>query len=273
MTVYRPELCRSQLPLVVASVALLWVLLLSGPAPANETNPELLESLEYLHGALGRAESIADTNQIAAALIDLGHVHRALGHYDQANASYQRSIVLAMELSDDLKLARSLVGQGVIHRLEGRPEKAVAFLEHAYNIIQPEQALLPARDCLLELSNAYEDLGDHRRALESYKLYKATNDSVFSADGLQKVAELRTRYELEHQKHEIAIREHEEALGKLNREQGVLVGSILIGVLVIVGLSLFLAVKHGREKTRTKQLINRTNEKLELQKTELEATL
>jgi len=269
---FRPELSQRQITSILAMSVILSAFFCTDFSQADESPSEPMESLEHLNDMLGNTESMADTNQIATALLDLGHAHRARGQYDQAHACYQRSIELAVLRGDDQQRARCLVSLGSIHRLEARPEKAVAFLEHAHNIMQTVPALVPARDCLLELAQAYEDLGDHQQALESYKLYKTASDRIITAEGREKVAELQARHELERHEHETALRKPREALNQLGRERDELVRSVLNGALIVIGSGLFLIIRRGRENARINQLLRQANEQLELQKTEFAAT-
>lgn len=103
----------------------------------------------------------------AAALNNLGEVHRAEGEYDRALHYYRQSVALNERLEYKQGLAANLANIGATHLAQGRPDEALAWLERGYRTaFQAEDRLaLPA--ILTTLSQAYAAAGRMQEALES----------------------------------------------------------------------------------------------------------
>ena len=138
---------------------------------------DVLNSLGWVHRHAGRyseamrlqVESLhlyrASGNRAgeALALGSVGGVYHLLGDLGRALEHYQASLALRNEIGDVSEIAYPLSNIAVIHGMMGEPERAIEYTRRALEIHENGD-VRAAAVCLVNLGNAYVDLGDDDRA-------------------------------------------------------------------------------------------------------------
>ena len=83
---------------------------------------------------LAQAKRNGDKQGMAAAHVQLGHLHKRAGQLEQAQAAYQRACVLAEELGNVQLEADACSGWGLLWEVQGDLGRAWQLLMASYEI-------------------------------------------------------------------------------------------------------------------------------------------
>jgi LytS/YehU family sensor histidine kinase len=120
--------------------------------------------------------------------------------------------------------------------------KSIAYLKKGVSMSKDVGDLDGVSVYSLGLVKAYKTLGDYKAALESYELYTASKDSVFSSDNNIKIANLETKRELELKDKQILLDKLEIKKKQNERIFFISVILLLLAVIAIVFRNLKLSV-------------------------------
>jgi signal transduction histidine kinase/Tfp pilus assembly protein PilF len=157
---------------------------------------EYHRALEYLTRSLEIKEAIKDRKGVASTLINIGSVYQKLGRYREAIQNVRRGLAIASE-------------------------------------INVKEEILQAYE---EFSEIYAALNDFSKALDYYRKFKEINDSIFNEQNSKKLAEMRTRYEIEGKEKEIALLKKDREIQQLDLAQhkNLIYSLIIVSVLVLI---------------------------------------
>jgi len=103
------------------------------------------------------------------AWIELGTVHKALGHWDEALECYQRDAAICRELGHRHGLGLVLNNIGEVLQQQGRWNEAVSAYREALAIMREFHDPYEEADILSNLGSLYQARGDLPQALETYR--------------------------------------------------------------------------------------------------------
>jgi signal transduction histidine kinase/DNA-binding response OmpR family regulator len=175
-------------------------------------------ALAYAFEALRLSEESRDKYGIISATTDVGRAYLSLSKGEYTGT-----------------LPDSLVGIGKQEFLR----RSVLYLDKAVVANSDRIDLLLYYESLKTLSEAYEMLGNHKKALESYRLFSNIKDSVFSEDNKLKVSRLETMREAELKEKQIEINK----LSKANANTRAALLLVGIGVLLVATVVMVRANK------------------------------
>lgn len=203
-------------------------------------------ALAYAFQALKLSEESQDKDGIVSSSVDIGRAYLAL-----SKGEYKG------------RMPDSLAGTSKSEFLT----KSIAYLDKAINCDRSNLVLY--YEGLKTLSEAYDLGSDHKKALESYKLFSSLKDSVFSEDNKIKIAREETKREAELKEKQIEINK----LSKANANTRMVLLLIGIGVLLVFAVIEVRANKRlAAEKKTSDKLRADLQETLE-EKTQLVQTL
>jgi signal transduction histidine kinase len=169
---------------------------------------------------------------------------------DSANYYLSLAFDLSKQSEDQLIMLRSLLGLADISSSQKNFNKALSQLSEAVSYARNIGAKAELIDGYLKLSVVSEMLGRHEDALEFYKVYSATRDSVFNENSAKQIVEIQAKYETEKKNSEIEllsmnkeIQDEQLARQKVQRD-GIF---IIMAFLVLTGILLFRS-QHLRKK-------------------------
>jgi signal transduction histidine kinase len=234
-----------------------------------ETNrfKEALSS--YEKGLIIREES-KDKKGIAILLNNMGMIHKQMGNYPKALDYCTRSIVTRLEISDSSGLYHPLTTIAQTHMLLKNYEDALKYVHQAFDIAQKlndKKLLVSTYEIYHDL---YREIGNYRTALDYYKLYSSTKDSLINEESNKRIAELKISYDVDKkEKENIMLRQQNESQRRINEIQKT--SFILITFLIFVLLIMF----YFRYKTnqRTNRLLRTKNQTISEQTEKLEEIL
>ena len=267
---------------------------------------EFEDAGHFLRQALSYYLTVDNASGIAAAYNNLGQVFEARNKPDSALYYYHESLKIKREINDELGIGNTLNNLALIYQAKGQDEEAerlhmeameirkkigddfglastlnnlgnLYFFEEKYALSEEkflESNQIAVRDRLMGiqqrnyagLSRLYENTGRPVLALEYYKKYSVTRDSVFSEDLKNQIADLKVQYESEKSKRELELlrRENEIQELKLENSQKERV-QFLTGIvsLFFASVLVFLYLQYRNNKRLNRQL-RKYNQELEL---------
>lgn len=207
-------------------------------------------------------------NVVFPTLREMGFHHDFLGllrqeqnRLDEAYDEHLKALRIRENLSSTYNLCESKIHMGEILIKLNRYNEAISHLEDVFSFEEHESLYQELRAYDL-LSQAYESKGNYKEALTNFKAYKKINDSIYSNESIEIIAEKDARYNQQKKDTEIAILNKEKELSdaKLSRSRAImlisLIGLILLAVAAIVLLQFNKKIKK-KNATITKALKDR----------------
>jgi signal transduction histidine kinase len=221
------------------------------------------EALERYETALEIEERVGDKAGLGHSLNNIGMVHGALDRKQESLDYYRRSLTVREEIGDrqGATICRHNIGR--TYSDLGEFERSLEYLDEALAAAQDINVKEVERDIHLTLSDTYERMKDPERALASYRLYKAVNDTLFDEQTGQRLAELTARYEVDKKDREI------EVLRKRQEMQRTIRNVFLAGSALLLAL-VFLLYNRYRLKDRANREMQKANAALQLAQDERE---
>ncbi len=223
----------------------------------------------YLKNAIEIFENENDSTDLAPALHNLGYVNYSMGQYDTALVLYQQTSKIYQKLGLVTEYGCCLGNMGLVYSRQSEFEKAEDFLLRAIEILtgqgddyavtqfmieyagilqhkgEIKKAIACAtkgfdnasrnnivefeRDGAYRLSQLYQVSGKYDSAYHYQSLFISANDSIRSYKNIQKMADLRTEFEV----------------SKKQAEVNVLEKNKMIQLIVIISLGLILLLAVG----------------------------
>jgi two-component system, NarL family, sensor kinase len=206
---------------------------------------------DYYKKAVDVSRSLDNKEYLANALNNLGGLHLRAKKYDAAIPYINESYQVRAELKDTKGMVSCMTNLGEIYIEKKMYDTASALLNDAL------QRGLNAVNCAPEvnkiyqsLSKLYERTGDMPKALEMYKKYATTKDSLFNDDLSKKFAELEVKYETVKKEQIIEQNEHKQAQDAKDKK---ILQSIIIGIAGVVLLASLLIYSQNRKNKAKKE--------------------
>ncbi|HRE41789.1 MAG TPA: tetratricopeptide repeat-containing sensor histidine kinase [Ignavibacteria bacterium] len=191
---------------------------------SNEGNP--IEAIDKFLEVLKIRKSINDLNGETGVLINLAHNYYLIKNYKKAKECIDICLHNLEKLKNSEFKARSLVILGNIYTKEGNSETASVYFQEALKISTEIKNDNLKNNVLISQYKFYEETGDFKKALETYKLHFELTQKLVNEDIKLKNKNLELKYEINKFKEELDTNEKEkqklsEALKKvetLNRK-------------------------------------------------------
>ncbi|MCD4834779.1 MAG: tetratricopeptide repeat-containing sensor histidine kinase [Bacteroidales bacterium] len=220
------------------------------------------KALEYYNKSLELNKELESKDGIATALTNIGLIYLDLGDYDKADTNLQESTDLTREANDIYSLANNHNNLANLFLRQKQYVKTQNNLNIAIKLskqINTKEWLLESYDLYYQL---YSELNNYKKALEYYKLYSETKDSVFSTKGYNRITEMKIKYETDNLETENKLlkKDNQIHLLELNRQKNIKNYSIAFSILILA-LAL-LSFSQFRLKKRTNGLLKSKNDQL-----------
>jgi tetratricopeptide (TPR) repeat protein len=222
-----------------------------------DANGDYQKALEYHIKAL---EANTKTGKKIAMQINLANIGNAYSHLNDFSKALQYHMQ-ALRISQELGLKKDIavnlgnIGEtyffiakdtsgtiqpdSLIHNSrEENIHAAISYLEQATTLCREINFVGPLIEFRQYLSKAYFLSGDYKKAYETFEIYTANKDSVFSVQGDIKLKDLETRRELDMKDKEIIIQNKQIEIGNLaasnkRKERALFISGIVLLLLII----------------------------------------
>lgn len=216
-------------------------------ADINLQLDELDTALNYANEALQLRQNAGDLVDIALSQNTRGNILKYMERYEEALSDYQEANEIAIStgfVSLEMATLNNIVD--IYIRME-EYGLALPIVRSLWQQLQQTGEQYKWPEALINLSQAYEGLGQYDSALVYYKRYTAVHDSLFTAEADEKVAELQTRYETAQK--EATIYQQQQALSRERTIRWYSVG--IAGLLLVLALMLLQGYRTIRQKNRS----------------------
>jgi len=208
------------------------------------------DALSELQRALPILEQKGSELDVMTCLGNIAGALRRLDRLREALAVEERILELATHAGSKVRLADALTDIGEIEIGLEHYDRAADFLARAKALAEQENLRRNLQDTQLVLVKLAKARGDYRAALAHHERYSEVRDSVFSAEGAKKVADLQVRFDTEKKEREIRIQ-------RLEIEKQRATRNALAGISLLVAALAVLSYGRYRAKRRTAELFEK----------------
>lgn len=210
-------------------------------------------ALHYFKQAGELYREIGHATGIAYNLGNIGLVYAEQGKSDAAEKNIQQAVEMLEELEDFYGISVYLTYMSDIYRDKGDFATAHRFCARSLKLAQDYGLKEQIRDASLQLSELSEREGDIAFAYALHKQYVAYRDSINNEETIQKIADLRTEYEVGQKQAEVDL-----LMAQQKIERIVMVGiALLAAILLVLGAIIY---KFYRQKSKINFQLERLNE-------------
>jgi signal transduction histidine kinase len=211
---------------------------------------EALKSFERALAIYRQANSPAG---IATIQLSIGNVYLRQKQYSKALTSAREALAISRRIRDQKILVHALLNMGGISLHQHRFAPAVSYYEEALALSKEIQTTDQLLVIYRELSQAYEGLNNHRKALQYYKLHKQANDKIYNEKNAKQLAEAELKYNSEKNEKEIQLLKKDREIQNLALDKVRNVRNLLLAGVFIVALILLLLYNRQKTKARVRE--------------------
>ena len=215
---------------------------------------------EYYNKSYTIAKQYDDKKCMSQALSNRGNVLFAEKEYQKALEDLFESLRLIESLDDKYSLVISMGAISDVYLELKNYDKAHLYLNRALSIAKEIKANELIKNAYKGLYLVNKETGKHETALKYQTLYYQLNDSIYSLESKNRIAELQNKYKFEKKEQKIKLLEAEQKLNNMQLRNSriwmlVLVGGIIVS-LFFLGLIYFqmLQKKQANKKLVKKNL-------------------
>jgi serine phosphatase RsbU (regulator of sigma subunit)/Tfp pilus assembly protein PilF len=207
-------------------------------------------------------QKLGYTAQYAYCIGNSGLAYSRLSEYDKAEEKLLQAIEILSELGDERAVAEYTIEYAGILQHKGEIKKAIAFATLALNGSVQNGYKDYERDAAYRLAQLYHESGNHDSAFHFQSLFINANDSIKNIETIQKMADLRTKFEVDKKQTEVEILEQNKVIQRI----------VIFGMAVILLMAVIIILLYYLNLKRTKKLMADLDERrllLEKQSSEL----
>lgn len=205
------------------------------------------DALKHYSTALKMNEEAGNKSGMASCYGNIGIVYGESGSYQKALGNHLLALKIRQEIGDKNGIAVSCINLGGVMTKQKEFKVARKYLLNAMEISKEIGSRGNLKDCYDALADLAEETNDYKQASAYYKLSAQIKDSLMTESNSQKMAELKTRYELDQKEKEIKLKEKELQLVNKDKEiQNVKIRNQRMTIwYLIVGFTLFVVLAYA----------------------------
>lgn len=227
-------------------------------------------AIDFLNRSLGLSQEMNADDLAGTAMNNLGKVYSRQGKFQDAIVFFGKALKIHQRTNAKTKVIESLNDLGITYNEMKLPEQAINYFNQSIMMATDLELKESLKIGYFNRSNSYSQQHKFEQALNDFKAYKATDDSIFSATKSQQIEELRTIYETENKEKEIALQKTEIQLlrqkNEINKLQRTLLGGGF-GLTTLIFALGFYGLKQKIQHNRVER--EKLDAELEFKKKEL----
>lgn len=246
-------------------------LLLNNIGTVYQSQGNIQKALEHYIKSLKIYRYIGDKSGEAMTLHNMAAIHVERNEPDSALKYYVKSLEIRESIGEKQGEAYTLNNIGRVYFRNGQLEQARRYVQKALDVSNKIGYPENIRDASLLLADIYEKEGKGMQALKMHKRYVQMRDSINNVETREATIRQQARYSYEKQK-SIDDAEHEKQLEiatEREKRQKVVTYAIA-GGLGLVAIFLIFVFNRLRITRKQKQVIQQTNQELEIEKQHVE---
>jgi signal transduction histidine kinase len=261
-------------------------------------------ALIYYNKGINSLREIGDIKNLSISLMNTGELYRVNGIMDTALAYFKEADVLFDSIAYAIGKAYNLGNMGLVYAAIDQNDTAKAYIEEAIKILKSKGEYSPIivynlamadiyidkkqlntaidllktnlkvardnglkeqiRDLHSKLTDLYAQGEDYQKAYYHRGQYVLYKDSISNLENVQKLAELRTNFEVNKKQTEVDLLEEQQ-----KRQNIIFIG--LVVIILLLGILLFLYYRNYKRKQALNMIITERKEEAEAQRDQLEA--
>jgi signal transduction histidine kinase len=217
-----------------------------------EKNEEYDSALNYNYEALKIKKSINDMEGVANSYRNIGNIHLENDSFELA----RKLFLMALEIDSTLNNPASMINDYyLLGKLSNRLKlfkDAVKYLDLAKEEVDNVETKLIFKDTYRELSFAYKEMRDFKKAYENYVVFKELDDELRNEEKFKSQIQLSMQFEFDKEQ------EQKEIIANAIKRRQTIIRYLLISIILVVLIILSIIYK-------AYQLIHQSNRKLSAQ--------
>lgn len=202
----------------------------------------------------------------AYSLGNIGMVYASLGTNYLAEKNMNEAIRILEETQDYYPICDYLISMADVYLNKGDNQAALNYTLKSLYLAEKYGLKEQVAQASLKLSDSYEKTGNLNEALKYYKKHIAYRDSINNISSIQKMADLRTNYEVSQKQAEVNLLQQQ----KQNQKNLTISLGIILGLSVVI---LGILFKNNQNKQKAYKILNLQKQETEAQKTKAETAL
>ncbi len=232
-----------------------------------------VQAQSYYDQSLKMAQNIDNKELISCYYTNSGIVYQAMQQYSRALKSYTKALTYNIQNQITSQFDATYSNLGAIYleisdslsagnQRQLYLNKSVEYSLKGYQMSIENKHISFRIDATNNLMEAYNKLGNYKKAMKYATLYMHLKDSVFNEDKLKEINRLQLRYERDKNLREKTILEKEMAFEQeKNEKQRVIIASVTIGIGLLVFMITFI-LRRLQITRRQKKIIEQQNHQL-----------
>lgn len=207
-----------------------------------------------------------DPQELAYCSGNLGMIYAGTGKKELAEKNIQEAIGVLETMSDYYPICVYLIALADMYLERGQIRVALDYTLKSLDLAEQYLLIPQVAEASLKLSEIYEKEGNTSMAYRYYRQHIVYRDSVNNNSIYQKMADLRTDFELSQNQIKVNW------LNKQKRNQTIL--SISLGTILLLALIILVILsRNNKNRQKAYAILNRQKELTELQKAKAEEAL
>jgi signal transduction histidine kinase len=197
---------------------------------------------------------------------NIGMVYASIGKNDLAEKNLTEAIRILEEIQDYHPICDYLISMAEVYLTKGDNQAALSYTIRSLHLAEQYGLKAQVADASLKLSELFEKTGDKSEAFKYYKKHIVYRDSIFDNSSVQKMADLRTNYEVSQKQIQVDMLNQQ----KLNQRNLVVSLGIILGLTIII---LGIILKNNQNKQKAYKILNLQKQETDEQKAKAEDAL
>src|SRR5512133_155701 len=224
------------------------------------------EALGYFLTALKTFTELNDSLSMALMYLNLGTLYEDQNDFNRSLPYYNMALEFSLKAEYKYGIAYGYFSIGSVYRKTGKYNLALDNLQKSLEYSKMISLAENERDCHSELARVFYALGDYKTAFEETQEVNTLNDSLFSDQVHQGIAEVEMRFKTEMKDQEIEnLRRKSEATiqGMIRRTIGLI--SVVTLTLIVIAVTMYYSRTMKKANVRLQQEVDeRTRAEKEL---------
>jgi len=206
---------------------------------------------------------------ISAVYSNQAETFLKMGDLEAARSKINKALKIDFEVDYKQGICEDLNFLGYLYFKQGKPHKSIDLVKRSLDISDAMYAPLQTKDSYKILSQAYEEMAHHEKALDHYKLYKKLEDKLFSKEKHRQIEELEMKYQVkkkqqELERQDLKLEKQQAVIKKQKIQKYAFIGGA--GLLLIASVIIYLNL---RDKRKANKVLRQQQEENEVKNIEL----
>ncbi len=228
------------------------------------------ESRKYYWKGASFVDKEKNKREYSRIYFNIANTYKSERKYREASFYFVKSLELKRLFNDPFDLSSTLSKLSVCCRKTNELQKAVAYAEESLVMARKAESSDLEISALMSLSEAYEAVGDYRKALSYEKQIPDLQDALYNEEKLEKRTDMIAKYESEKkaQENKLLKQKADLAAATLHKKNLTIVTfSLVIALVLVVLLSVYL---QSRKKGKLNALLVQQKTEIETKNSLLE---